>query len=117
MEFAGDSLRFLVSYFINFVDDQEYLLTLHGREHFINASRYVVILYVHNKQQNICIGPSTIYCFHHRFLEFIFGINNSGGIQEYNLHILFGMDPNNLMTGGLRFMGSNGDFVTQQAVH
>ena len=54
---------------------------------------------------------------HHIISQFVFRLVDTGGIQEYDLSLFQGQYRLDTVTGSLRFVGCDGDLLSDQSVH
>jgi len=63
----------------------------------------MVFIDIYEKYSHIGVFYRGFYGGHHLFMEFVFGLDDAGGIREYGLVIFFGNDRFYPVAGCLHF--------------
>ena len=72
---------------------------------------------VHYQQQEVSIDERAAHGFHHAFMQFILGVQHSGGIAINDLIVVAVENPHNAVAGGLCFGRDNAELFAEQRIH
>ena len=102
---------------VDFVDEQEdgYVELLY----LLDELGIFVGLFHHigNVKQHIGVLKRTFGEGEHRLLEFVVGLEHTGGVGEHNLRIVGVDDAHDAVACGLRFESGDGDAFAHEKIH